>query len=184
MQEQSSSRRTLFKRAIAGGVVSGATLSTLGAHMAFASEGQGHGRDGDQGRRRGRRGDYGDLHPTPDQDGNTFLALPKDFRYVTFSKTGDAFGAGLVVPSRHDGMALFDGPGNTIRLIRNHEVTAINAPFPVPGVPAAKKYDAKATGGCMTLDFDPHRKRLVRQFVSIAGTINNCAGGWSWRNGA
>lgn len=110
------------------------------------------------------------------------LALPKGFEYCTFSKTGDTFGGGLLVPSRHDGMALFDGPGRTIRLIRNHEVTAINAPFPVPGVAAALKYDAKGTGGCMTLDFDPHRKRLVRQFVSIAGTINNCSGGWSLHN--
>src|SRR5262245_54837028 len=177
---KSRSRRSFFQRALAGSVVTGATLSTLGAHMALANDGQGHDRDHD--RRRGRRGDYGDLHPTPDQDGNTYLALPKDFEYVTFSKTGDAFGYGLLVPARHDGMALFDGPGRTIRLIRNHEVTALNAPFPVPGVPAGKKYDPKATGGCTTLDFDPHRKRLVRQFVSIAGTINNCSGGWSWRN--
>jgi hypothetical protein len=169
-------RRGFFMRT--GAVVGGATLSTLSAHMALAHDGEHHHRP----RERERRSDYGDLHPTPDEDGNTILALPRDFRYVTFSKTGDAFGAGLVVPSRHDGMALFDGPGRTIRLIRNHEVTAINAPFPVPGVAAEKKYDARATGGCMTLDFDPHRKRLVRQFVSIAGTINNCSGGWSWRN--
>jgi secreted PhoX family phosphatase len=37
-------------------------------------------------------------------------------------------------------------------------------------------------GGCMTLDFDTKRKRLVRQFFSIGGTIVNCSGGWSWRN--
>ena len=173
---KSNPRRSFFKRT--GAVVGGATLSTLGAHMALAhdEDRERHHRD------RGRRGDYGDLRPTADEDGNTILALPKDFRYVTFSKTGETFGGGLIVPSRHDGMALFDGPGRTIRLIRNHEVAAINAPFPVPG-PAAKKYDPKGTGGCMTLDFDPHRKRLVRQFVSIAGTINNCSGGWSKGNG-
>ena len=170
-------RRGFFRRtgAIATGVFTGATMSALGAHMALADD------DERRRRERGRRADYGDLRPTPDEDGNTLLALPRDFRYVAFSKTGDAFGAGLRVPSRHDGMALFDGPGNTIRLIRNHEVSAINAPFPVPGSPELK-YDAKGTGGCMTLDFDPHRKRLVRQFVSIAGTINNCSGGWSWGN--
>ena len=100
---------------------------------------------------------------------------------MTFSKTGEPFGGGLLVPSRHDGMAVFDGPGRTMRLIRNHEVTAANAPFPVPAA-SEQKYDASGTGGCMTLDFDPHRKRLVRQFVSIAGTINNCSGGWSWGN--
>ena len=170
-------RRGFFKRT--GAVLGGATLWTLSAHMAHARDDEhrhGHHRD------RGRRGDYGDLRPTADEDGNTILALPRDFSYVTFSKTGDAFGGGLLVPSRHDGMALFDGPGRSIRLIRNHEVSSLTAPFPVPGVAAAKKYDVKGTGGCMTLDFDPHRKRLVRQFVSIAGTINNCSGGWSWGN--
>jgi uncharacterized protein len=173
-------RRSFFKRtgALAGGVITGTTLSALSAHMALAADVQHPLAD----HRRGRRSDYGALQPTPDQDGNVFLALPKGFEYCTFSKTGDTFGAGLLVPSRHDGMAVFDGPGGTIRMIRNHEVTAINAPFPVPGVPAALKYDAKGTGGCMTLDFDPYRKRLVRQFVSIAGTINNCSGGWSLHN--
>lgn len=172
-------RRSFFKRsgALAGGIVTGTTLSTLTAHMALAND-RHHHKDDD---RRGRRSDYGDLQPTPDQDGNVILALPRGFEYCTFSRTGETFDGGLILPSRHDGMALFDGPGRTIRLIRNHEVTAINAPFPVPGV-AAKKYDAKGTGGCTTVDFDPHRKRVVRQFVSIAGTINNCSGGWSLHN--
>jgi len=37
-------------------------------------------------------------------------------------------------------------------------------------------------GGCMTLDFDRGKKRLLRQFISIGGTFVNCAGGWSWHN--
>jgi uncharacterized protein len=160
-------------------VVTGTTLSALSAHRALAHD---EGRDRDDGeRRRGRRSDYGELQRTPDQNGQVILALPRDFQYVTFSKTGEPFGNGLLVPSRHDGMASFEGSGHTVRLIRNHEVTAINAPFPVRG-PAALKYDAKGTGGCMTLDFDTHRKRLVRQFVSISGSINNCSGGWSRGN--
>ena len=123
-EAKTSSRRTFFKRALAGSVVSGATLSTLGAHMALA-HGDRDDDDRDRDRRRGRRSDYGELHPTPDQDGNTILALPKDFSYVTFSKTGDAFGAGLMVPRATTAWRCFDGPGRTIRLIRNHEVTAI-----------------------------------------------------------
>jgi uncharacterized protein len=172
-------RRSFFKRggALAGGVVTGATLSTLTAHMAWAHDE----RRRDDRDRRGRRSDYGELSPTPDQNGDRFLALPKGFEYVTFSKTGEPFGNGLLVPAAHDGMAVFEGPGHTVRLIRNHEVTAINAPFPVRG-PAALKYDAKGPGGCTTLDFDTHRKRLVRQFVSISGSINNCSGGWSKGN--
>src|SRR5262245_43937886 len=101
-ETKSSSRRSFFKRtgALAGDAVSGATLSTLGAHMPLANNDPAH--DRNHGKGRGRRSDYGDLHPTPDQDGNTYIALPKDFKYVTFSKTGDAFGGGLIVPSRHD----------------------------------------------------------------------------------
>jgi secreted PhoX family phosphatase len=176
-ESNSSSRRTFFKRAVAGGVVSSATLSTLGAHMALAHE------DRDHQKRRGRRSDYGDLHLTPDQDGNAILALPKDFRYVTFSKTGDAFGDGLVVPRNHDGMACFEARGSIVRLIRNHELRNAAGDFTLGvNAPAHLRYDAKGMGGCMTLDFDTKRKRLVRQFVSIGGTFVNCSGGWSRHN--
>ncbi|HEY7386152.1 MAG TPA: alkaline phosphatase PhoX, partial [Beijerinckiaceae bacterium] len=179
---KSTARRSFFKRAAAGGVVTGATLSALGAHMALAHDDdpwRGHGRD----RRRGRRSDYGDLHPTPDQGGNPILALPRDFKYVTFSRTGEAFGNGLVVPRNHDGMACFEGRGNVVRLIRNHELRNAAGDFNL-GVngPADLRYDAKGMGGCMTLDFDTRSKRLVRQFIAIGGTIVNCSGGWSWRN--
>lgn len=172
-------RRSFFKRTglVAGGIVTGTTLSTLAAHSAWANN------ERPGGRRRGRRSDYGDLQPTPDQDGNTILALPKGFEYSTFSKTGETFGNGLIVPRNHDGMACFDGRGNIVRLIRNHEVRNVAGDFNL-GVngPAGLRYDLKGTGGCMTLDFDTKRKRLVRQFISIGGTIVNCSGGWSWRN--
>ena len=112
-------RRGFFKRsgAIAGGVVTTSTLAALGAHSAFARNHHFHER-----RQRGRRSTYGELKPTADQNGEMILALPKDFRYVTFSKTGEVFGDGLVVPRSHDGMACFDGRGDTVRLIRNHEM--------------------------------------------------------------
>jgi hypothetical protein len=177
-------RRGFFKRtgAIAGGVVTGATLSSLAAHTALA-HGDRHERDRGKNGRDGRRSDYGDLRPTSDQDGDVILALPKGFDYVTFSKTGEDFGAGLIVPRNHDGMACFDGRGHTVRLIRNHEVRNAAGDFNL-GIngPAGLRYDSKGMGGCMTLDFDTRRKRLVRQFISIGGTIVNCSGGWSWKN--
>lgn len=179
-------RRAFLRRAgfAAGGTaVTATTLGALTAHTAWAtSEGRhpGHGHGG--GRRIGRRSDYGELFPTPDQEGTTVLALPRGFRYVTFSRTGEAFGGGIV-PRNHDGMTCFDGPGRTIRLIRNHELRNAAGDFNL-GVngPAAMRYDAKGMGGCMTLDFDPKTKRLVRQFVSIGGTFVNCAGGLSWKD--
>ncbi|MGH8640848.1 MAG: alkaline phosphatase PhoX, partial [Burkholderiales bacterium] len=174
-------RRSFFKRtgALAGGVVTGAALSALGTYPAWANGDHHH--DGD--RRRGRRSDYGDLQPTPDQDGNMILALPRGFEYVTFSKTGEMFGSGLIVPRNHDGMACFEGRGHDVRLIRNHELRNAAGDFNL-GVngPVGLRYDAKGMGGCMTLDFDTKRKRLVRQFISIGGTFVNCSGGWARGN--
>ena len=99
-------RRSFFKRsgAIAGGVVTGATLSALTAQTALANDERRHARGRD-----GRRSDYGDLSPKADRDGNVVLALPADFEYRTFSKTGESFGAGSIVPRNHDGMACFEG---------------------------------------------------------------------------
>jgi secreted PhoX family phosphatase len=177
------SRRSFLKGSglLAGGVVTSGTLATLAAHTAWAQGGH-HDKDKDDRARGGRRSHYGELHPALDQDGNYVLALPRGFRYCTFSRTGEAFGNGLAVARNHDGMACFDGPGKLIRLIRNHELRNAAGVFTlgVP-VPDALKYDAKGMGGCMTLDFDPKSKKLVRQFASIGGTFVNCAGGWSWR---
>jgi uncharacterized protein len=182
--EQSLARRSFFKRsaALAGGVVTGTTLSTLGAHMALARDGRDHGR-GRGAEEKPRRSDYGDLYRMPDQNGDVILALPKDFEYVTFSKTGEAFGNGLMVARNHDGMACFAGRGDVVRLIRNHELRNAAGDFTLGvNAPAHLRYDAKGMGGCMTLDFDTRRKRLVRQFVSIGGTFVNCSGGWSLNN--
>jgi len=173
-------RRSFLKRSgwLAGGVITSATLVGLAAHSARAQQGE----DGDRRRGRGRGGDYGTLRAAPDQDGRNVLALPPGFQYVTFSRTGEVFGNGLVVPRNHDGMSCFNAPGGLIRLVRNHELrnTAGNFKLGVP-VDNSLRYDAKAMGGCMTLDFDPRSKRLVRQFASIGGTMVNCAGGLSWR---
>ena len=90
---------------------------------------------------------------------------------------------GNITPLALDGMAAFPHPTdpNLVRLIRNHEdrngtnnpsnrVTPDEAPF---------IYDPTAGGGCSTLDYDPRTRRLVRDFISLKGTIINCAGGYS-----
>ncbi len=123
-------------------------------------------------------GPYGPLAPVPDQNGDEILALPAGFSYVTFSRTGEEMSDGAAVPRNHDGMGAFVGPGGTVRLIRNHEVRNApgNAAQAVAG-PAATRYDPLGGGGTVTLDYDPRRRTLVRHFVSLNGTIVNCAGG-------
>ncbi len=129
--------------------------------------------------------EYGQLFPTPDlTTGRNLLAIPKGFSYRTFGAIGSTMSDGNITPLALDGMAAFPHPtdSNLIRLIRNHEdrngtnnpsnlVTAAEAPF---------IYDPSAGGGCSTLDYDPRDGgRLVRDFVSLKGTIINCAGGYS-----
>lgn len=121
---------------------------------------------------------YGPLSPVPDQNGDEILALPPGFTYVTFSRTGDTMSDGTPVPRNHDGMGAFVGPRGRIRLIRNHEVR--NGPgdntLAVLG-PRETRYDAVGVGGTTTLDYDQRGRQLVRDFVSLNGTIVNCAGG-------
>ena len=181
-QSAGAARRAFFKRAgaVAGGVVTASTLSSLAVHTAWANDGRG---DAKGRSHRGRRSTYGDVRPTADIDGNTVLALPDGFKYVTFSRTGETFAPGLTVARNHDGMTCFEGPGHTVRLIRNHENR--NNPGDMTlgvNVPSILRYDNKGAGGCMTLDFDTKRKRLVRQFNSIGGTIVNCSGGLAYRD--
>jgi hypothetical protein len=173
-------RRGFLKRAgTIAGLMTATSLSSLAAFPSWANDDRGR----DRGRRSGRRSDYGDVHPTPDENGATILALPKGFRYVTFSKTGEEFGNGLSVPRNHDGMTCFDVHGHKVRLIRNHELRNSAGDFNL-GVngPVEKRYDAKGMGGCLALDFDTRRKRLLRQHIAIGGTIVNCAGGLSYRD--
>jgi secreted PhoX family phosphatase len=131
---------------------------------------------------------YGKLVPkAPENDPGGFeiLALPEKFRYVAFSATGDIMSDGNPVPVNLDGMAAFRHPraSHVVRLIRNHEVRS--GPGTVAGSvlgPAATKYDVQGVGGTTTLDYDEKRNELVGHFVSLNGTIVNCAGGIGLRN--
>jgi secreted PhoX family phosphatase len=174
-------RRTFLKRStlFAGGVVTATTLQTLAAHSACAECNP----DG-RGRCKAPMGKgYGALKPVTDQNGDLILALPDGFHYTTFSKTGDAMSDGFATPALHDGMSAFKGPDGTIRLIRNHEIrnAAGDFAFGVAG-PAATRYDALASGGCTTIDYDPKHKRIVRDFISINGTLVNCSGGRAYND--
>jgi secreted PhoX family phosphatase len=176
------SRRSFLKRStlVAGGFVTATTLQTLAAHTAYAKECKPDAR----GRSKGPTGKgYGALKPVTDQNGDLILALPDGFHYTTFSKTGDAMSDGFATPAIHDGMSAFKGPDGTIRLIRNHEIrnAAGNFAFGVVGS-AATRYDALASGGCTTIDYDPKHKRIVRDFISINGTLVNCSGGRAYND--
>jgi hypothetical protein len=120
------------------------------------------------------QGGYGPLKPTPSKNtGETILALPEGFQYTVFGKTGSMMSDGRKTPGLHDGMAAFGYKGR-VRLIRNHEVR--DKPGQAIGAPE-RSYDHVAGGGTTTLEVDPKTRELVRDFVSLSGTMVNCAGG-------
>jgi len=118
--------------------------------------------------------------------------LPEGFSYQIISQYGEPMDDGFRVPHRPDGMATFPGPGGTTLLVRNHEIDADapgeEGPFRPGGdaarsqMPDADLYDAGKTGqgalgGTTTVVYDTNRQTVQRQFVSLVGTIRNCAGG-------
>jgi secreted PhoX family phosphatase len=74
-----------------------------------------------------------------------------------------------------DGTAAFvRRGGNGSVLVNTHEIGGSEA-FPVPRVPGFT-YDPAVGGGTTTIEVDKDGNR-VREYVSLAGTLNNCAGG-------
>jgi hypothetical protein len=117
-------------------------------------------------------GGYGALAPSRDCPE---LALPADFRAVRLSVSGERMSDGSPTPGEFDGMAAFPLPNGHVRLVRNHESDTRR----LLGV-AAKAYDAIGGGGTTSLEMRVTRDggvEKVRDFVSLGGTIVNCAGG-------
>ena len=135
---------------------------------------------------------YGPLLP----DKAKVLELPKGFSYKIISKAGEKMDDGLILPGKPDGMAAFPGPNGTTILIRNHEINpAVNPSLGPFGKQNAlltdairtKMYDADTKlkegstaaclGGTSTMVYDTKSHKVVRQFLSLTGTLKNCAGG-------
>lgn len=120
------------------------------------------------------RGGYGPLSVvTPE------LALPEGFSCAVLSRNGQPMSTGMPTPGAFDGMAAFAMPGGRIRLLRNHENRDTPAESRIKGDPA-RAYDRGAGGGVSTLEVEVSADgtpRLVRDFMSLNGTIVNCAGG-------
>jgi uncharacterized protein len=177
-----TTRRSFLLRT--GAVTGGALIGSSGLQALSASAHQPSPRFGPKPVKRPGDG-YGALAPVPDQNGDAILALPSGFSYVTFSKIGETMSDGNTVPRAHDGMAAFRGPRGTTRLIRNHEVrTAPGTPEGSVMGPSELKYDPLGVGGTTTVDFDTRRMEVVQEFVSLNGTIVNCAGGIAYGPGS
>ncbi len=130
---------------------------------------------------------FGPLVPDPYR----ICDLPAGFSYQILSRQGETMDDGLLVPGRHDGMAAFEGHNGLTILVRNHEVEYRDTRQGGFGlrdelfskIDRARVYDAgpkgdtPAQGGTTTLFYNTKTRKLERHFMSLAGTVYNCAGG-------
>lgn len=126
---------------------------------------------------------YGALSPKASVNtGETFLALPDGFQYTVFGKADSPMTNNQPTPILHDGMAVFTSGSlpNSWVLIRNHENS--NFAGSSGAVSGTTPYDAMAAGGTTTLIIDKTSRLPIDSFVSLSGTVRNCAGGATpWR---
>ncbi len=113
-------------------------------------------------------------------DKHGILDLPRGFSYRVISRRGDTMDDGHHVPGQPDGMGTFPGKTGETILICNHEMMPGNNPFEY--VIPERVYDkglglTPGAGGTTTIVYDTKQQRVVRRYLSLAGTIRNCAGG-------
>ncbi|WP_252435535.1 alkaline phosphatase PhoX [Pseudonocardia humida] len=153
------SRRGFLQGTVAGVVLLGAPQVLLTApNAAAAPAGPG----------------YGPLLPDPAGR----LALPKGFTYRIVTEAGKTtLESGEPTPGTHDGTGAFPHGRGTV-LVNNHEIGALaeaQGEVPVPALPGLT-YDPAMGGGCTVVETDHDGARL-NEYVGIAGTSTNCAGG-------
>ena len=123
-------------------------------------------------------------------DPKRILDLPEGFTYKVLSTTGQFMNDGLRVPGAPDGMAAFGLDTERVAIVCNHELEdgqSFQGPFGLQNelldkIPNTKLYDTgrgkqPQLGGTSTLVYNLRRQTIESHFLSLAGTIRNCAGG-------
>ncbi len=123
-------------------------------------------------------------------DENGYLDLPEGFQYRIISKMGNPMSDGFLVPGRADGMGAFEGANGRVLVVRNHENSPQSLEFSPFGlkneklgqIDLNKLYDAGKSelpgiGGTTTFVYNEETGEIEQEFLSLAGTYRNCAGG-------
>lgn len=128
-----------------------------------------------------------------ENDPNGILKLIKGFSYKIISKKGQLMSDGLTVPDYADGMASFPGNNGNIILIRNHEIGRFKSIEKILDKNPVYKnsnyinknksliYDTGKNGPCCggtsTIVYNPKTEKIENEYMSLLGTLVNCAGG-------
>ena len=121
-------------------------------------------------------------------DPDSVIDLAAGFSYRIVARAGDTMSDGLRVPALPDGMGTFPGPDGTTIVVCNHEgIMPELGPFGpdfagLDLIDTTKLYDRgdgtpPPSGSTTTFVWDTRERKLVRQFLSMAGMANNCVGG-------
>jgi len=118
-------------------------------------------------------------------DPNLLLDLPAGFRYDIISQLGDAMIDGFHVPDRADGMGCLPLSDDRVVLVRNHELhpkSLDKQPTSIQNHKTPLAYDSYDNGvafpgGTTSLIYNLKTKKVEKEFISLVGTIRNCAGG-------
>ena len=121
------------------------------------------------------------------KDPNKIIDVHRSLSYKIISRKGDMMSDGYTVPGSPDGMAAFSIENNQTVLIRNHELGRTSGrlmgPFKDPSGDALRlgkmQYDNNAFGGTTSIVIDNSTNQVVKEYLSLVGTMTNCAGGVS-----
>ena len=159
------SRRSFLNRSAATGL--GVTLAgTLDGVFGTSAAAAGTGASADS-------GGFGPLVADP----QGLLSLPAGFTYTVLAQEGvTVLDSGEQTPGAMDGTASFPRRGGDgVVLVNNHEIAFDDDDVPVPHLDGFV-YDPGTFGGTTNLEVDADGNR-IREYVSLAGTDTNCAGG-------
>lgn len=129
---------------------------------------------------------YGDLIKDP----NGLLNLPKGFSYKIISKQGNKMEGDLLIPGKMDAMGTFQLDKDRCIIVRNHEINpewlkegAFGEDLSLlKNADKTKFYDygfgqMPGLGGTSNVVFNTKTQEVEKEFMSLLGTENNCAGG-------
>ena len=119
------------------------------------------------------------------KDANKILDIHSSLSYKIVSTKGSLMSDGNRVPGNPDGMAAFSLDPNHTVIVRNHELGRTSGKLMGPFKDSKKKalslgenhYDPTAFGGTTNILINDNTNEVVKEYLSLSGTMTNCAGG-------